>query len=233
MYRVFSVTISIVAVVCITSESSLVYAAASSGWQESLAHGDNYANKRELSKAEQCFRQALLKVGQGSHSAEDKSKCLNSLANTLALENKTIEAESTLFKSLSLLEQAYGKNSSKLIPTLLAIGSVYESMGNHVLAMRFYSKASTIGEYGYGQYCPPFSSNSVHMDSEKKILQFGIKTDSSLSGSGLKQGASLESSEHMKNVLPSFSEDALKYECTSNEDLLTDFKHDITQEGSR
>lgn len=224
MYRVSSIVFGVVVVSCFGS--SLVCAAENS-WQGSLAQGDSYVSKRALPKAEQCFRQALLKLDQEHGTVEDKAKCLNSLANTLTLEDKTSEAGSTLFKLLNLSEQAYGKNSPKLIPTLFAIGSIYESVGNHALAMNFYSKAAAIGECGYGTYCPTFSSHLLRMDSSKKT--FGITANSGLSGSPLKQPAELKSSEEMKNSLPMFSNDILKFECTSNEDLLSDFKHDTAE----
>jgi tetratricopeptide (TPR) repeat protein len=233
MLRYSSIAFSIIALTLAFAECYPVSAAfANTAWQKSLEQGNNYLSKRAFIQAEQCFRLATRQADLVPHTAEDKSRCLNTLAHVLALEDKTSEAETILFQSLGVLEQAYGKSSPKLVPTLLTIGSIYESVGNHSLAMRFYSQAVSITELHYSPYCPAFSCNLPYWNPGKQIFNSDTTANTLLYGkpgrSALNQQAGLDASNELEKTLSMHDQDILKYECTSDQDLLSDFKREAS-----
>src|SRR5271163_745080 len=105
-----------------------------------MSDGDACIAHRNLSKAEICFKQAIQQTKKAPHTPEQLAECQNRLANALALEGRTDEAEALYQHSLTELERAYGKNSEKVAPTLLALGSFFEAEGDHGSAMALYQK---------------------------------------------------------------------------------------------
>lgn len=115
-------------------------------WQVLLNQGDSNLNQQKLIEAQDCFSQALKQIQHSPHSHDDMVKCIEKLASTLVLENKTDEALPLYNKSLHILERTYGKDSPKVIPTLFAFGSIYEAEGDPKIAMSYYKRALTINE---------------------------------------------------------------------------------------
>lgn len=75
---------------------------AAQNWQECLQQGNDYLNQNAIPKAKKCFAEAVNKMDSAPHTVEDKIQCLNELANTYALQNKTSSAKFTYEKSLNL-----------------------------------------------------------------------------------------------------------------------------------
>ena len=204
-------------------------AAAEQIWQKSLTDGNNDLNNQALSMAEACFRRAVKEVQYVPHTAEDKVKCLNAVANVLALENKTKEAECIYQQSLDTLDQAYGSNSPQVLALLFAIGSIYESEGDHVSAMRYYSKAIAINEKKFGPYTPAFADALPRPDQDSADRKYSGKFDqnSRSSLSTLVQQSGLDASKELRKILGDYDTDLLKKNENSDQDLIADFYSQI------
>ena len=189
-------------------------AAAERSWQKSFAEGTNHLNAQAIFQAEICFRQAVKEVELTPHTAEDKVKCLNGLANVLTLENKTDAAAATYRKSLDILEKTFGNSSRKLLPTLFAIGSINESVGDHKAAMAYYKRAIAINE----RHCGPPVSTAHKIESQQQLPL-----------SALIQQPGLDASKTLENLLPHYDEDLLTKEEASDQDLISGFQSEITK----
>jgi tetratricopeptide (TPR) repeat protein len=202
--------------------------AASTSWTTDYAAGDNYLSEQKLPQAEASFRKALKELQQGSHNVDDESKCMNRLADALALRDKTVMAQEFYQKSLTLLEHHYGKDSKQIAPALLKLGSMYESEGDHTTAIGLYQRAMSINERNYGPYSPAVA-NSLHRlgrassrVGDKKEAAKSYKAALSI----LMQEPGLSASTQMEGLLKDYH-DLLKNSDSSDKDLLVDFRRDM------
>jgi tetratricopeptide (TPR) repeat protein len=224
--RIFSAGILTVALI-LTFTASLV--SAEETWKKSLAQGNDNLTNQNIFQAEKCFKQAVNEIRFVPHTAEEKARCLTALANTLALENKTTEAAAIYQQSLETLETTYGKKSIRLTPPLFALGSLYESAGDHRLAMDYYNRAIGINEKHFGPYSPEFANWLPSPDRASNSKdQLGVRFYKE-SPSVLRQQSGLGASRALENLLPSYHEDLLKKEDTSDQDLISGFQSEIAK----
>jgi tetratricopeptide (TPR) repeat protein len=197
--------------------------AATNSWQAYVEKGDANISHGDLNIAEASFRSALRQIKLGKHSTDQLAECQNKLANALALEGKTEEAESVYKTTLAQLEQSYGKGSKKLTPTLLALGSFFEAEGDHGTAMSLYQHAININEKSYNQYSPAISEILHHAGS--KLPATGVAPYRP-GATSLSQQPSLASSSRMLKTL-SPAKDLVTKEDNSNQDLIVDFQNQM------
>jgi tetratricopeptide (TPR) repeat protein len=144
------------------------------------------------------------------------------LANALALQNKTADALVLYKKSLSQLERKYGRQNAHDSETILALGSVYESLGDHDLAASMYHRAFAINQHSFSPYDPAIASSLPNL---RRVAPHPQRTQASLHcGTGL-NATSLESSRSLVNgVVKSPSNDRLRKDDSTDDDLLSDFQ---------
>ncbi len=200
---------------------------AATTWQSTYGQGQTALSEQNLPQAEEYFRRALGQVEKQSHSADDLAKCLTRLADTLALSNKTIEAQATYQRVLSVLEKKYGKNSVKTAPALIALGSVQESEGDHSAAMPYYQRAFELNEKNYGPYSPEIVA-SLHRLA-RSTYKAGFREPAAKhykrAMSILLNQPSLEASRQLPSLISDYK-DLIKGDDQSSQDLLKDFKKD-------
>jgi tetratricopeptide (TPR) repeat protein len=197
--------------------------ASNASWQIQIHNGETSIDQGDLSKAEGHFRLALQEVKKAPHNTEQLTACQNKLANALALEGKTEEAESLYQNSLAQLEKTYGKNSGKLSTTLLALGSFLEAEGDHGSAMCFYQKAISINEKSYNQFSPAISEIVHHPNGSLESIGISPYRPGP---AALSQQAELESSNRMLKALPG-NKDLVRQDNDSAKELLKDFQNKI------
>lgn len=201
-----------------------------SKWQSTYSQGQTALSEQNLPQAEDYFRRALAQVETQPHNSDDLAKCLTRLADTLALRNKTIEAQATYQRLLSVLEKKYGSNSAKIAPALIALGSVQESEGDHSAAMPYYQRAFELNEKSYGPYSPEIVS-SLHRLA-RSTYKAGFKEPAAKhykrAMSILLDQPSLEASNQLPSLIGDYK-DLLKGDDQSSQDLLKDFKKDISK----
>ncbi|MBP6745166.1 tetratricopeptide repeat protein [bacterium] len=199
-------------------------------WQSTYSQGQTALSEQNLPQAEDYFRRALAQVEKQPHKGEDLAKCLTRLADTLALRNKTVEAQATYQRLLSVLEKKYGNNSAKIAPALIALGSVQESEGDHSAAMPFYQRAFELNEKNYGPYSPEIVS-SLHRLA-RSTYKAGFREPAAKhykrAMSILLNQPSLEASNQLPSLIGDYK-DLLKGDDQSSQDLLKDFKRDTAQ----
>ncbi|HEY9685317.1 MAG TPA: tetratricopeptide repeat protein [Oculatellaceae cyanobacterium] len=118
-----------------------------SGWQAAFAEGKKRLKLNELVHAEICFREALKEVRRVKpKSVDDIVLCQNNLAAVLQLEDLTQDVLPLYKKSLKMLERKYGKNSTKLVDTLVALADVNRNETIYRKAAKYYQDALTILE---------------------------------------------------------------------------------------
>ena len=205
--------------------------AADNSWQSLLREGDNNINQQKLVQAEDCFRRALKEVKHSPHTVDDKVKCLERLASTLVLENKIIGAIPIYHKSLHLLEQTYGNKSPKIVPTLFALGSIFESEGDPKIAMGLYHRALTINEENYGPLSPTVADSLQRLG--HAYFRAGqtdqAETHYKASLKILMQQPGLSSSKQLESLLANYN-DLLQKNDTSSKRLLSDFQKEILKD---
>ncbi len=192
-------------------------------WQTQMHYGEAGITQGDLKKAELHFRLALQAVKKSAHTTEQVTDCQNKLANSLALEGKTEEAETLYQNSLAQLEKAYGKGSGKLNATLIALGSFLEAEGDHGSAMCLYQRAININEKSYNQFSPAISSVVHHPN--RSLGAIGISPYRPRPAA-LSQHADLQTSRQLLLKLPS-SKDLVKNDDNSDNDLLKEFQNQI------
>lgn len=134
-----------------SSVSSVHSFAATDGyWRTFLEQGRKQLASKSLTEAEISFRQALRSVKREQHSVDDLVLCMKSLADLLYTEDYKEEPWKLYRKSLSALERAYGKESVKLLPLLLTMGSVTEFEGEYKKASVFYQRAADLARSNLG-----------------------------------------------------------------------------------
>jgi tetratricopeptide (TPR) repeat protein len=210
------------------ASSCLPIHAASADWSADFAAGEDSLADQNLPQAESNFRKALKKAQQPGHTVDDEVKCMTRLADALALRNKTDMAQALYRKSLTILEQHYGRESQKVVPALLRLGSVYESEGDPTTAIAMYKRAMSINERNYGPYSPAVA-NSLHRmgratsaTGDKKEAAKHYKAALSI----LMKEPGLSASNQMEGLLKDYH-DLLNTTDNSNKELLVDFKNDM------
>ncbi|CAN5482015.1 hypothetical protein BH11CYA1_BH11CYA1_40780 [soil metagenome] len=200
---------------------------AAASWQSPYQQGQTALAEQNLSQAEDYFQRALAAVEKQPHNTDDLSKCLTRLADTLALRNKTTEAQTTYQRLLSVLESKYGRNSVKLAPALIALGSVQESEGDHSAAMPYYQRAFELNEKNYGPYSPEIVSSLHRLARSTYKAGFRAPAEKHFKRamSILLSQPSLDASNQMPSLIGDYK-DMLKGDEQSSQDLLKDFKKD-------
>ena len=218
------------ALVAVLILSSRQVIATETAWQKSMTEGIRSLDNQSIGQAEKYFRQAVREIDLVPHKTEDKVKCLNALANALALENQPDAAEGTYKKSLAILEKTYGKSSIKILPALFALGSIYESGGDHEAAMQYYKRAIATNEKHYGPYCPPFAGNLPVSDQTQGSINKNKKNGyESAQLSILSKQAGLDASKVLQSLLPSYKKDLLTEDDSSDQDLISSFQTEVAK----
>jgi tetratricopeptide (TPR) repeat protein len=119
-------------------------------WRTFLEQGRKQLASKSLPEAEVSFRQALRSVKREPHSVDDLVLCMQSLADFLHTEDYQEEPWKLYRHSLKQLEREYGKESVKLIPLLLTMGSVTEVEGQYKKAAEFYQRAANLAQSNIG-----------------------------------------------------------------------------------
>ncbi|MBP9094703.1 tetratricopeptide repeat protein [bacterium] len=119
-------------------------------WRTFLEQGRKQLASKSLPEAEVSFRQALRSVKREPHSVDDLVLCMQSLADVLHTEDYQEEPWKLYRQSLKQLEREYGKESVKLIPVLLTMGSVTEVEGQYKKAAEFYQRAANVAQSNVG-----------------------------------------------------------------------------------
>ncbi len=119
-------------------------------WRTFLEQGRKQLASKSLPEAEVSFRQALRSVKREPHSVDDLVLCLQSLADVLHTEDYQEEPWKLYRQSLKQLEREYGKESVKLVPVLLTMGSVTEVEGQYKKAAEFYQRAANLAQSNIG-----------------------------------------------------------------------------------
>jgi len=200
-------------------------------WQNLLAQGDIYINQQKLIEAENCFRRAVKTVQHQKPNSEDKAKCMEKLAATLVLENKTEEGMNFYRKALNITEEQYGKYSPKLVPIFFALGSIFESEGDPKKAMDLYSKAVAINEKNYGAHSLTMA-DSLHRLGRANFGAGNIEQAEASykqSLSILMEQPGLSSSKELENLLSDYG-DLLKKNEALDKNLLSDFQKEILKD---
>jgi tetratricopeptide (TPR) repeat protein len=205
--------------------------ASASAWQESVAKGDAAINQQSLKQAEDYFRQAVKEVGQAPHSVKDMADCLNKLANALTLEGKIEEAEKIYQRSIKQLQQSFGLSSTELLPTLFALGSIYESEGDVSAAMDLYQRAFKINEKHYGPYSPGVADSLHHLGRASSIAGQPEKAERHYKQalSILEKEPGLGASKQMEDLLTDYS-DLLRKKDNIGQALISDFQREILKD---
>lgn len=206
---------------------------AQSSWRDSFERGQTDLGLQELEKAESDFREALRLVEQQSKSPDEIASCINRLADTLALREKTGEAKSLYNRALVLLENRYGKGSVKIAPALISLGSILESEGNSEAAMAYYQRAFKLNERNYGPYSPQMvmplhklaraTARAGHKEQARGHYKVALNA--------LQEQPDLAASREMQSLLKDYG-DLSNEQDRSNQELLQDFKNDLLRKPS-
>lgn len=223
--KIFILVCVLTALLCL---SPVALAETQTNWKDKYQSGVSALGSEDPQKAEIFFRSALTLVRKQSKDRESENKCMLKLAETLALLDKTGEASSLYKKVLTRLSNRHGRNSKKVEPLLMALGSIEESLGNHDNAMSYYNRALKINEKNYGNYSPAYASvlhriARVHnsLGNKKEALKHYKKSISILA-----KNPNLAAANELQSVLHDYK-DLLNGPDQSNKNLITDFNKDI------
>lgn len=202
--------------------------AAPVNWSDLFADGQRALDQQSLSLAESKFRKAYSLVLKQSKNAADEEQCMLKLAATLALEDKTGEAQALYQKLLHLLTSRYGARSSQVAPVFMALGSLQEAEGDHSSAMKYYQQALSINESHYGPYSPYVAGSLRRMAraSKKSGRIKDAETHYQRAISILSKDPNADAASQLENVMHDYG-DLLKGNDTSDRDLIKDFQEDI------
>lgn len=222
-------SINLAAMLATVALSSSGQAWAAESWTSYYAKGQDALANQSLPSAEENFRKAneLIQEG-GKVKPEDLEKCMMSLADTLSLRNKTAEATVIYTRLLGRLTSRLGAKNPKIVPVLMALGSIQEAEGDHPRAMSYYQQALNINEAHYGPYSPALADNLATMG------HCSFKAGNSADGHKhykraigiLTQDPALSASAQLRELLKGYR-DIVKGDDTSNKDLIEDFNKDI------
>lgn len=134
-----------------TKESLSISASTRDGyWRTFLEQGQKQLASKSLTEAEVSFRQALRSIKREPHSVDDLVLCMKSLADLLQTEDFKEESWKLYRQSLKRLEREYGKDSVKLLPILVTMGSVTEFEGEYKKAAVLYQRAADLARLHLG-----------------------------------------------------------------------------------
>jgi tetratricopeptide (TPR) repeat protein len=119
-------------------------------WRTFLEQGQKQLASKSLTEAEVSFRQALRSIKREPHSVDDLVLCMKSLADLLQTEDFKEESWKLYRQSLKRLEREYGKDSVKLLPVLVTMGSVTEFEGEYKKAAVLYQRAADLARLHLG-----------------------------------------------------------------------------------
>lgn len=211
--------------VCMASRSPLL--AAEPSWRTYYSQGETALAQEKPAEAELCFRKALEAAQHSAASAEDTENCQMKLADTLALRNKTGEAQILYQQLLATEVKRYG-NTKRIVPLLMALGSIQESLGDHTTAISYYQRALRINEKNYGPYSPQFAEN-LHVlgrantkAGKRKEAAKQYKQAISI----LMKEPSLRASDQLQSVMRDYT-DLINTDEDSDKSLIKDFQQDI------
>lgn len=222
-------SLSLSAMLATLALSSSTPAWAAETWNSYYAKGQDALANQSLPTAEDNFRKANeLIQSAGKVKPEDLEKCMMSLADTLSLRNKTAEATVIYTRLLNRLTSRLGAKNPKIVPVLMALGSIQEAEGDHPRAMTYYQQALNINESHYGPYSPALADNLATMG------RCSFKAGNSADGHKhykraigiLTQDPALSASAQLRELLKGYK-DIVKGDDTSNKDLIEDFNKDI------
>lgn len=202
--------------------------AAPAVWSDFFTDGQKALEQQSLSLAESKFRKAYAYVLKQSKNPADEEKCMLKLAATLALEDKTVEAQALYQKLQRLLTSRYGAHSAPVAPVLMALGSLQEAEGDHSSAMSYYQQALSINESSYGPYSPYVASSLRRMGraSKKAGRIKDAETHYQRAISILSKDPNSDAASQLEGVMHDYG-DLLKGNDNSNKDLIKDFQEDI------
>lgn len=99
---------------------------------------------------------------------------MQSLARALYMQEQLEEETFSLYKkSLHILEKTDGKQSATIVPTLLAIGELYENEGDYKQAIKHYERATAVAASSMG------NSSLTYADSEHRLARAIFKSATS------------------------------------------------------
>ncbi len=224
----------ILAILVSSMATQMASEAADPSWTALYQRGEEEIAKQKLETAETYFRSALKAAQSQSKNTQDTEKCMLKLADTLALRDKTDEAQALYQKLLDILVKRYGRNSSQIAPVLLALGSIQESEGDHTTAIEYYQRALAINEKNYGPYSPAVAGSLHHLGranfkkGNKPLAEKHYKQALSI----LSNQASLSASSELQSLMHDYG-DLLKGNDQSNQDLIKDFQSDVLGDPSK
>jgi len=123
------------------------------GWQEQFEKGEQALKLQGYPAAEACFREAVKQAKRKGNSPDDVARCLQALGGTLQLQDHTEDeygSTATYKKALKVLKKAHGKDSSQLVPVLVALGTIYENEGTYKNAVKYFEQALAITQKADG-----------------------------------------------------------------------------------
>jgi tetratricopeptide (TPR) repeat protein len=197
-------------------------------WKTYYVEGEAALNRQDPAAAEQSFRKALDLAQSASPNSAETEQCLTKLASTLALRNKTGEAQKLYQRSLDIMVKKYGNNSQQIAPVLMSLGSIQESLGDHSTAITYYQRALKINQKNYGPYSPAFAENlhALGRANNKAGNRRQAVKQYKQSISILMQDPSLRAGEKLQSVMSEYT-DLLKTDDDSDKSLIKDFDKDI------
>ena len=211
--------------------ASLAAASAEADWKPYYAKGIESLSDQKPVEAEGFFRKALDLTQNDSDAADS---CLAKLAETLALRNKPLEAQSIYRRMLDILTRKYGASSKRLVPVLMDLGSIQESLGDHTTAMIFYQRALKINQRAIGPYSPEFAE-SLH-SLGRANARLGKKKEAAKqyrqAVSILMKEPSLKASQELQSVMRDYT-DLVQKNDDSDKSLINDFRDDILNQGDK
>jgi tetratricopeptide (TPR) repeat protein len=199
-----------------------------------MSAGDVDRTQERLQPAEDCYRRALAAIDKSDHTTGELVTCMQKLAATLVLEDKTEEAITIYQRVLKLIERDSSKDSADLVPTLFALGSIYESAGDHELAMNLYSRALAINERTYGPLSPAVATALHRLGRASfhagKVEQAEHNYKQSLAI--LLNQPGLTASNELESLLADYS-DLLHKKDSTDSDLVSDFQTEFLKDNPR
>ena len=201
-------------------------------WQKDLATGQMLLDQQKLPEAEQAFRRAVQAVEQSHASPDDLTQCYSRLGDVLALRSQTGKAQGFYRKALTTQEKAYGINSPKVVPSLFALGSLFESEGDPTTAMGLYQRAFKISEKHYGPYSPNVAHSlqrlgrATYHAGNKQEGEKHYKTALSI----LLKEPGLGASEQLQALMKDYSDTLKEDNSETNQGLSKDFQSDFTKQ---
>lgn len=121
------------------------------GWNQDVLEGDRLLALKELAKAQKCYERAYEQLKKlPTRSDDDFVFVIEKLADSLYRQDIIDDTIPLHKKALKVLEKAYGKESSKLIPILVSLGTIYEGEGDFSKAEKRYMRADRIASSKLG-----------------------------------------------------------------------------------